>query len=67
MEKSMVDTLNELIADAEAVDEKMGETGKKYTDMLKTMGAFFGSSMPFGNIGELLSKVEEDEEYDEVY
>lgn len=65
--ESMVDTLDKLVADAEAVDEKMGETGKKYTNMLKTMSAFFGSSMPFGNIGELLSKVEEDEGYDEVY
>ena len=66
MEKSMVDTLDKLVADAEAVDEKMGETAKKYAGMLKTMSAFFGSSM-FGNIGELLSKVEEDAEYDEVY
>jgi hypothetical protein len=64
--ESMVDTLDKLVADAEAVDGKMGETGKKYTDMLKTMSAFFGNSM-FGNIGELLSKVEEDAEYDEVY
>ena len=68
--ENMIDTLDKLIADAEATDEKMGETGKKYASMLKTMktmSAFFGSSMPFGNIGELLSKVEEDEEYDEVY